>query len=152
MEVGGRRPRAPGLARRRRSVRHHHRAPRFGCGGCEPPRRAGESNRPMPETSGASSRPDSQPRPWQRLSVRLACLLAAVTLLAVAAVGGVTYKRYQRELADTVGTQLLNIARVTALAVDPSLHGQAQRSLDAHSPAHLRLKRELLTIQNELLL
>ena len=66
-------------------------------------------------------------RPWQRLSVRLACLLAAVTLLAVAAVGGFTYKRHQRELADTVGTQLLNIARVTALSVDPALHGQVQR-------------------------
>jgi len=91
-------------------------------------------------------------RPWQRLSVRLACLLTAVTLLAVAAVGGFTYKRHQRELADTVGTQLLNIARVTALAVDPSLHGQVQRSLDPRSPAYLRIKRELVTIQNEVLL
>ena len=91
-------------------------------------------------------------KPWQRLSVRLACLLAVVTLLAVAAVGGFTYKRHQRELADTVGTQLLNIARVTALAVDPGLHGQVQRALDPHSQAYLRTKRELVTIQNELLL
>jgi class 3 adenylate cyclase len=91
-------------------------------------------------------------RPWQRLSVRLACLLTAVTLLAVAAVGGFTYKRHQRELEDTVGTQLLNIARVTALAVDPSLHGQVQRSLDPKSAAYLRIKRELVTIQNEVLL
>jgi class 3 adenylate cyclase len=91
-------------------------------------------------------------RPWQRLSVRLACLLTAVTLLAVAAVGGFTYKRHQRELEDTVGTQLLNIARVTALAVDPSLHGQVQRSRDPKSAAYLRIKRELVTIQNEVLL
>ena len=91
-------------------------------------------------------------RPWQRLSVRLACLLTAVTLLAVAAVGGFTYKRHQRELEDTVGTQLLNIARVTALAVDPSLHSQVQRSLDPKSAAYLRIKRELVTIQNEVLL
>ena len=91
-------------------------------------------------------------RPWQRLSVRLACLLTAVTLLAAAAVGGFTYKRHQRELEDTVGTQLLNIARVTALAVDPSLHGQVQRSLDQKSAAYLRIKRELVTIQNEVLL
>ncbi len=91
-------------------------------------------------------------RSWQRLSVRLACLLTAVTLLAVAAVGGFTYKRHQRELEDTVGTQLLNIARVTALAVDPSLHGQVQRSLDPKSAAYLRIKRELVTIQNEVLL
>src|SRR5499425_2565221 len=70
------------------------------------------------------SAPASRLHPWQRLSVRLALLLTAVTLLAVGAVGGITYKRYQRELSDTVGTQLLNIARVTALAVDPSLHAR----------------------------
>src|SRR5258707_11471886 len=43
-------------------------------------------------------------------SASSACLLAAVTLCAVAAVGGLTYKRHQRRLEDTVGTQLLNIA------------------------------------------
>ena len=107
----------------------------------------------MPDRSSASaSRPDTLLMPWQRLSVRLACLLAAVTVVAVAGVGGFTYKRHQRELADTVGTQLLNIARVTALVVDPGLHGQVQRSLDPRSAAYLRLKRELVTIQNELLL
>ena len=94
------------------------------------------------------SEPAHSLRPWQRLSVRLACLLAAVTLCAVAAVGGLTYKRHQRELEDTVGTQLLNIARVTALAVDPALHAQVQRGLDSRSPAYLRIKRELLTIRN----
>src|SRR5712671_4332062 len=98
------------------------------------------------------SEPAHSLRPWQRLSGNLDCLLAAVTLCAVAAVGGLTYKRHQRELEDTVGTQLLNIARVTALAVDPSLHGQVQRSLDPKSAAYLRIKRELVTIQNEVLL
>ena len=100
--------------------------------------------------SGSVSTPGL--RPWQRLSVRLACLLTAVTLCAVAAVGGFTYKRHQRELEDTVGTQLLNIARVTALAVDPSLHAQVQRTLDPRSAPYLRIKRELVTIQNEVLL
>ena len=100
----------------------------------------------------AASPAELKLRPWQRLSVRLACLLAAVTLLAVAAVGGFTYKRHQRELADTVGTQLLNIARVTALSVDPALHGQVQRGLDPRSQAYLRIKRDLVTIQNEVLL
>jgi len=103
-------------------------------------------------SSASPSAPALGLRPWQRLSVRLACLLTAVTLLAVAAVGGLTYKRHQRELEDTVGTQLLNIARVTALAVDPGLHGQVQRSLDPRSAAYLRIKRELVTIQNEVLL
>src|SRR5215510_14480952 len=63
------------------------------------------------ETTGAAASTDLVLRPWQRLSVRLALLVTAVTLLAVGAVGGITYKRHQRELADTVGTQLLNIAR-----------------------------------------
>src|SRR5215467_2034662 len=97
------------------------------------------------ETFGAAASPDLGLRPWQRLSVRLALLVTAVTLLAVAAVGGITYKRHQRELADTVGTQLLNIARVTALAVDPSLHAQVQRGMDPRSLPYLRIKRELLT-------
>src|SRR5215831_4525851 len=104
------------------------------------------------ETTGAAASTDLVLRPWQRLSVRLALLVTAVTLLAVAAVGGITYKRHQRELADTVGTQLLNIARVTALAVDPSLHAQVQRGMDPRSLPYLRIKRELVTIQNEVLL
>jgi len=98
------------------------------------------------------SAPAPRLHPWQRLSVRLALLLTAVTLLAVGAVGAITYTRYQRELADTVGTQLLNIARVTALAVDPSLHAQVQRAPDPRSQPYLRIKRELVTIQNEVLL
>ncbi len=98
------------------------------------------------------SEPALSLRPWQRLSVKLARLLTAVTVCAVAAVSGLTYKRHQRELEDTVGTQLLNIARVTALAVDPSLHAQVQRGLDPRSPAYLRIRRELLTIRNEVLL
>ena len=107
----------------------------------------------MPERSSATpAGTDADLRPWQRLSVRLACLLAGVTVLAVAAVGGFTYQRHQWELADTVGTQLLNIARVTALAVDPNLHAQVQRGLDPSSAGYLRLKRDLVTIQNELLL
>jgi len=37
------------------------------------------------------SEPALSLRPWQRLSVKLACLLTAVTVCAVAAVGGLTY-------------------------------------------------------------
>lgn len=117
------------------------------CG--EPEWRQGESKWVMPQPiSDSPSLPAFGLRPWQRLSVRLACLLAAVTLCAVAAVGGFTYARHQRELEDTVGTQLLNIARVTALLVDPGLHAQVQRSLDPRSAAYQRIKRELVTIQN----
>jgi len=105
---------------------------------------------PQAETDGGwAGRP---PRPWQRLSVRLAALFAVVTLLAVGAVGLFTYQRHQREVQDTVGTQLLNIARVAALLVDPGLHAEARRTLDSGSAAYRELQKRLVTIQNEVLL
>ena len=92
------------------------------------------------------------PRIWQRVSVRLAAVFALVTLLAVGAVGASTYQRYRREVQDTVGTQLLNIARITALAVDPALHASARASLDAGSAEYRALQQRLVAIQNEVLL
>src|SRR5215468_202095 len=91
-------------------------------------------------------------KPWQRLGVRLAGLFTLVTLLAVGAVGFFTYARHQRELEDTVGTQLLNIARVAALLVDPALHAEVQRSLSPASDAYKQLQQKLVSIQNEVLL
>ena len=93
-----------------------------------------------------------EPRPWQRLSVRLAGLLALVTLLAVGAVGLFTYGRSQREVQDTVGTQLLNIARVAALLVDPALHADVERTLSPASEAYRQLQQKLVSVQNEVLL
>ena len=93
-----------------------------------------------------------KPRPWQRLSVRLAGLFAVVTLLAVGAVGLFTYERQQREVQDTVGTQLLNIARVAALLIDPALHAEAQRALDPGSAAYREVQKRLVAVQNEVLL
>jgi class 3 adenylate cyclase len=91
-------------------------------------------------------------KPWQRLSVRLAALFATVTLLAVGAVGLFTYGRYQREVQDTVGTQLLNIARVTALLVDPALHADVQRTLSPGSDAYRQLQQKLAAVKTEVLL
>ncbi len=93
-----------------------------------------------------------EPRPWQRLSVRLAGLFAVVTLLAVGAVGLFTYERQQREVQDTVGTQLLNMARVTALLVDPVLHSEVQQTRNPVSNAYREVQKRLVTIQNEVLL
>src|SRR5262245_16152153 len=91
-------------------------------------------------------------RPWERLSVRLAALFAVVTLLAVGAVGLFTYERHKRELQDTVGTQLLNIARVAALLIDPSLHALVQRDRVPDSDAYRQLRAKLVSVQNEVLL
>ncbi len=109
-----------------------------------------------PEVSPATPGPPvSAPpplRPWQRLSVRLAAFFAAVTFLAVGAVGVLTYTRQQREVEDSVGTQLLNIARVAALQLDPRLHAEVDASRSTDSPAYLRLRQTLGAIQDETLL
>ena len=85
---------------------------------------------------------------WNRLSVRLAGLFALVTLLAVALVGGVVYGRQKREVEDAVGTQLLNIARIGALMVDPRLHGAAEAG-GASSAAYADVQKVLDRIRTE---
>ena len=105
---------------------------------------------PSPAPDSAIAGPE--PRPWQRLSVRLAALFAAVTLLAVGAVGLLTYGRYQREVADTVGTQLLNIARVTSLLIEPGLHAEVQRTLSPDSEAYRQVQKKLGAVKGEVLL
>jgi class 3 adenylate cyclase len=89
-------------------------------------------------------------RPWQRLSVRLAAFFAAVTFLAVGAVGAMTYTRQQREVEDSVGTQLLNIARVAAL--DPRLHVGVDVSQSPSSAGYRQARQALAAIQDETLL
>jgi hypothetical protein len=107
----------------------------------------------MPSSTDAQpSRIDGPLRPWQRLGVRLAGLFAVGTLVAAGAVGLLTYQRHEREVQDTVGTQLLNIARVAALLVDPPLHARVHATLDPASEAYGRLRKRLLAVQNEALL
>lgn len=91
-------------------------------------------------------------RPWQRLGVRLAVLFALVTLLAVVLVGAVVYERQKREVEDAVGTQLLNIARIGALLVDPVLHADARASGRVDAPAYRRVQETLATIRTEAVL
>lgn len=91
-------------------------------------------------------------RPWQRLAVRLAAVFLAVTLLTVGVVGVLVHQRHSREIEDTVGTQLLNIARVSALVVDPVLHAETARVPRSDAPGYRRIAAELNTIQTETLL
>jgi class 3 adenylate cyclase len=103
-----------------------------------------------PSAEGAHG-PEAPPlRPWQRLSVRLAAFFAAVTFLAVGAVGVLTYTRQQREVEDSVGTQLLNIARVAGLDRRLRAAADAGRSTDPAREAELRVV--LGPIQDETLL
>ena len=89
------------------------------------------------------------PRPWQRLGVRIGALFGAVTLLAVGFVGVVIYEQQKRDLAETLGTLLLNIARTGALLVDPGLHAEVQRGLTQESDAYRRVRAALAAVQDE---
>ena len=77
---------------------------------------------------------------------------AAVTFLAVGAVGFLTYTRQRGEVEDSVGTQLLNIARVAALQLDPRLHAEVDASRSPDSRATRSSARALAAIQDETLL
>jgi class 3 adenylate cyclase len=91
-------------------------------------------------------------RPWHRLAVRLAVVFVAVTLLTVGVVGVLVHQRQSREIEDTVGTQLLNIARVSGLLIDPALHAEAAQLRRADAPGYRRLAAALTTVQTETLL
>jgi class 3 adenylate cyclase len=91
-------------------------------------------------------------RPWQRLGVKLAAAFALLTLLTVGLVGALVHERQKHEVEDTVGTQLLNIARTAVLLVDPALHAEVQSTLSRESPAYQRLRKSLAAVQTETLL
>ncbi|HEY3099566.1 MAG TPA: adenylate/guanylate cyclase domain-containing protein [Methylomirabilota bacterium] len=91
-------------------------------------------------------------RPWQRLAARLAAVFVLVTLATVAVVGALVHQRQSREVEDTVGTQLLNIARVSALLVDRGAHAEAARVARTDSPAYRRVLKALAAIREETLL
>jgi class 3 adenylate cyclase len=89
---------------------------------------------------------------WRRLAVRLAVAFAALTFLSVAIVGVLVRERQKRELEDAVGTQLLNIARVAVLLVDPVQHAELDRARSADSAAYRRMRTALAAVQREVLL
>jgi class 3 adenylate cyclase len=88
-------------------------------------------------------------RPWDRLGVRLAGLFALVTLLALALVGILLYDRQKWAVEETLGIQLLNIARIGALQIDPALHAEVQRTRTQTSDAYLQVRRALAAIRAE---
>ena len=104
---------------------------------------------------GATSPPEPEApvlRFWQRLEVRLAAIFALLTLLTVGVVGALVHERQKREVEDTVGTQLLNIARVGGLLVNPALHAEVQRTRVRESEAYASLRQTLNAMRNEVFL
>ncbi len=88
-------------------------------------------------------------RPWQRLSVRLAALFVAVTLVGVGLVGGLIYQHQKRDLEETLGEVLLNIARTGVLLIDPALHAEVARAQRTDSEPYRRVRAALAAIQDE---
>jgi hypothetical protein len=95
------------------------------------------------QASAATTSTPPPLRPWHRLAVRLAAVFVAVTLASVGVVGVLVHQRQSREVEDTVGTQLLNIARVSALLIDPAAHAEAARASRADAPAYRRVIKAL---------
>jgi class 3 adenylate cyclase len=77
---------------------------------------------------------------------------AALTFISVVIVGVLVRERQKRELEDAVGTQLLNIARVAVLLVDPAQHAELERARNADSDAYRRMRTALAAVQREVLL
>jgi class 3 adenylate cyclase len=91
-------------------------------------------------------------RPWQRLAVRLAVVFALLTVLTAGLVGALVHDRQKHELEDTVGTQLLNIARTGALLIDPAAQARLQRAPDPGSADYRRVEKALAAIRRETVL
>jgi class 3 adenylate cyclase len=79
----------------------------------------------------------------------VAALFVAVTLLGIGLVGFLVYQRQKREIEETLGTFLLNIARTGALLVDPALHADVESTRTQDSDAYRRLRATLAAIQDE---
>jgi class 3 adenylate cyclase len=77
---------------------------------------------------------------------------ALLTFVSVVIVGALVRERQKHELEDAVGTQLLNIARVAVLFVDPAQHAELARAPRPEAPAYRRLRTALATVQREVLL
>jgi class 3 adenylate cyclase len=92
-------------------------------------------------------RPSAPPRLWNRLAFRLAAFFAVIALVGVGSVGLFVYERQKRDIEMTLGVQLLHIARLGALQIDPALHAEVQRTLDRESEAYRRIRETLATVQ-----
>jgi class 3 adenylate cyclase len=62
------------------------------------------------------------------------------------------HQRQSREIEDSLGTQLLNIARVSALAIDPATHAEAAHGGRPDTAAYRLVAKTLKRIQDETLL
>jgi HD-GYP domain-containing protein (c-di-GMP phosphodiesterase class II) len=86
---------------------------------------------------------------WRRLSWRLGVSFLLLTAIGIFLSGFLQYRAQERELRDTLGSLLLNIARTGALLVDPQLHAEVESTLTQDSEAYRQVRAALAKIQDE---
>ncbi|HLF74860.1 MAG TPA: HD domain-containing phosphohydrolase [Anaerolineales bacterium] len=86
---------------------------------------------------------------WRRLSWRLGISFLLLTAIGILLSGLLQYRAQERELRETLGSLLLNIARTGALLVDPQLHAEVETTLTQDSAAYRDVRAALAMIQDE---
>src|SRR3990172_6329165 len=86
---------------------------------------------------------------WRRLSWRLGISFLLLTAIGIFLSGFLQYRAQERELRDTLGSLLLNIARTGALLVDPQLHAEVESTLSQNTEAYRDVRAALAMIQDE---
>ena len=86
---------------------------------------------------------------WRRLSWRLGVSFLLLTAIGILLSGFLQYRAQERELRDTLGSLLLNIARTGALLVDPQLHAEVESTLTQDSDVYRQVRAALAMIQDE---
>ena len=86
---------------------------------------------------------------WRRLAWRLGASFLLLTAIAILLSGFLQYRAQERELRETLGSLLLNIARTGALLVDPQFHAEVEATLTQDSEAYRHVRAALAMIQDE---
>jgi HD-GYP domain-containing protein (c-di-GMP phosphodiesterase class II) len=86
---------------------------------------------------------------WRRLSWRLGISFLLLTAIGILLSGLLQYRTQERDLRETLGSLLLNIARTGALLVDPQLHAEVEATLTQDSAAYRDVRAALAMIQDE---
>jgi HAMP domain-containing protein len=86
---------------------------------------------------------------WRRLAWRLSASFLILTTVGILLSGFLQYRAQERELRETLGSLLLNIARTGALLVDPALHARVESTLTQDTEAYRTVRAALAEIQDE---
>jgi len=84
---------------------------------------------------------------WRRLGWRLGASFLLVTALGIFISGFLQYKEQRLRLRQSLQSQLLNIARTGALLLDGDLHQRVVTEGGKDTPAHEKIRSQLLQIE-----